>query len=97
VDVVFCSDVIEHMTWADLQELLGQARHKTAEYIFLIVAPRRASKLLPNGSNEHLIVKLGEWWLNRAESDLGEGFRPIYARSDLIRPEVILRFQRERK
>lgn len=96
-DVVFSSDVLEHMTWPDIQEFLGQARRTTAEYIFLIVSTRRASKLLPNGSNAHLMVKPGEWWLKRVKRELGEAFRPIYARADLIRPEVILCFQRERK
>lgn len=62
-DMVVCTDVLEHIEPALLDNVLDDLRALTKKVIFLTVATRPAKKTLADGRNAHLIVKPYDWWL----------------------------------
>ena len=61
-DVVVCSDVLEHIPEAEVDEfidrLIGYARHA----LWASVCCRKAKKKFPDGTNLHVTVKPYDWW-----------------------------------
>ena len=62
-DLVICSDVLEHIEPACLDEVLNDLQRLTVKAVFLDVATRPALKHLGDGRNAHLIVQSIEWWM----------------------------------
>lgn len=94
IDVVFSSDVLEHMTRTQIDQFLGNARGANPSFVFLVVSTRPAQKKLPNGVNAHLTIKPAAWWVTYVAGALRGGYRPILATADLIRDDVTLCFER---
>jgi len=61
-DVVFSSDVLEHLPQADIRAFAAQVRQSSPEYIFLNISTREAHKTFSNGANVHVTVKPTAWW-----------------------------------
>jgi hypothetical protein len=97
VDVVFSSDVLEHMTRSQIDQFLGNVCRADPSFVFLVASTRPAQKKLPNGANAHLTVKPAAWWVAYVARALGDGYRPILATADLIRDDVSMCFERVRE
>jgi hypothetical protein len=93
-DTVFSSDVLEHMSQAQINDFLRQVKTASPFSVFLVASTRKAQKLLPNGANAHLTVKPAMWWLGRVQQTLGHAYTPTLATADLIRDDVTLCFSR---
>lgn len=61
-DGVTCLDVLEHIPYNCIDDLLRDICSYDAQYTFFNIALRKASQLLPDGSNAHLIVEDKDWW-----------------------------------
>ena len=64
-DLVVCTDVLEHIEMACIDDVLADLASLTAHSSFLEIATFKAQKHLPDGTNTHLIVQKGPWWLER--------------------------------
>jgi hypothetical protein len=96
IDVVFSSDVLEHMPLQQIRGFLAKVRDMAPSFVFLVASTRHAQKLLPNGSNAHLTVKPPDWWLNLVARSLGHQYSLRMATADLLRQDVTLCFARDR-
>jgi len=63
--IVVCTDLLEHIEPACLDDVLSDLHELTLDMLFLNVATRAASKFLPDGRNAHLIQESGNWWLQK--------------------------------
>ena len=72
-DLVVCTDVLEHIEPACLDEVLIDLRRLTKKVLFVVVSTRKAVKTLADGRNAHLIVEPPSWWLPR----LLDGMEPV--------------------
>ena len=61
VDVVVCTDVMEHIEPEFLDEVLEHI-HSLGKLFVMTVATREAKRKLPDGRNTHLIVRDVDWW-----------------------------------
>jgi len=64
-DLVVCTDVLEHVEPALLDNVLTHLRALSLDGCYLSIATRPANKLLPDGRNAHLIVEDTPWWRAR--------------------------------
>lgn len=62
-DLVVCTDVLEHIEPACLQDVLADLRRVTLKSAFLVISTREAFHKLPDGRNAHLLVKEPAWWV----------------------------------
>lgn len=82
VDMVVCSDVLEHIEPECLYPVLDDIWKTAQKMVFLVVSTRLAGKTLADGRNAHLIVESSDWWLKKimyrwrldAFKDLGDEF-----------------------
>lgn len=63
VDLVICTDVLEHIEPECLYAVLDDIRSLAKQLVFVTISTKPASKHLPDGRNAHLIVEPGNWWL----------------------------------
>lgn len=61
-DLVVCTDVLEHVEPALLQNVLTHLRQLARKAIFLVVALDPSNKVLTDGRNAHLIQAEPAWW-----------------------------------
>lgn len=94
-DIIYSSDVLEHLTRRQIAQFLGRVRAAGARYVFLCVSTRRALKRLSNGANAHLTVKPAEWWRRHLLMSLGADYRITFARADLLVGEAVFCLERE--
>lgn len=64
-DIVVCTDVLEHIEPDQLEAVLDDLQSLTQEAIILVISTQKASKILDDGRNAHLIVENYRWWLPR--------------------------------
>lgn len=64
-DCITCLDVLEHIPYNRIDILLSDICSYDANCTFFNIALRKASQLLPNGSNAHLIVEDKDWWFDK--------------------------------
>jgi hypothetical protein len=64
-DIVVCTDVLEHVEPACIDEVLDDLKRLARKAAVLVIANRPARKSLPDGRNAHLIQQGREWWLAR--------------------------------
>lgn len=64
-DLVVCTDVLEHIEPACLDDVLEDLVRVTQSALFAVVATRPAIKTLADGRNAHLIVEEPKWWMRR--------------------------------
>lgn len=93
-DVVFSTDVLEHMSRREIDNFAAHVRESGAQHVYLVVATRPAAKHLPSGANAHLIVRRADWWHAYLCKRLAPSFAPVSAKADLSSQEVMLYFRR---
>lgn len=64
-DIVTCTDMLEHVEPAKLNVVLSHLHHLARFAVWGVIATRPANKVLPDGTNAHLIVEPGAWWRPR--------------------------------
>lgn len=62
-DLVVCTDVLEHIEPALLENVLDHLQALSARYLMVSVSTRPAAKFLADGRNAHLIVQPASVWL----------------------------------
>lgn len=83
-DIVVCADVLEHIEPESLHAVLRHLASKTKRVCFMEIATRKATKVLADGRNAHLLIKPASWWVSLLERyfDL---FGPAYGDKDAIK------------
>jgi Methyltransferase domain len=66
-DLVFCSDVLEHIEPDKLGSVLEHIDSVASRFIYVVIATRPATRRLSDGRNAHLIVESGAWWRLRLQ------------------------------
>ena len=61
-DLVVCIDVLEHIEPECLKEVLIDLQRCVLNKGYITVAMYKASRILPDGRNAHLIIKDLQWW-----------------------------------
>jgi len=61
VDLVLCTDVMEHIPAENVAEVIATIRAISPNAYFNISC-RRADEILPNGENAHCTVRPPRWW-----------------------------------
>lgn len=64
-DMVICTDVLEHVPEACVDEVLKDICSLAKKIVFLSITTKPASKKLIDGTNAHATVKPKEWWQNK--------------------------------
>lgn len=67
VDLVVCTDVLEHVEISSLAEVLEHLRHLAKLGMFVSIATQPSSNTLADGRNAHLIVRDAAWWRAQLE------------------------------
>jgi hypothetical protein len=62
VDMIFSTDVLEHIEPELLEETLIELGNKTNKVMYHLIACHPAKKYLADGRNAHLIIEQPEWW-----------------------------------
>jgi hypothetical protein len=65
IDFVACTDVLEHIEPACLDDVLADLARVTGQLGFFTIALRPAMKTLADGRNAHLIQQTGHWWVEK--------------------------------
>lgn len=65
VDLVVCTDVLEHIEPKLLSNVLHHIKFLANKGVYLNISCRPAKTILPNGKNAHLIIQNPEWWIDR--------------------------------
>lgn len=61
-DGVFCTDVLEHIEEADVQQVLEEIFSKAIKFVYLGICTIPANSFLPDGRNSHVTIKPLGWW-----------------------------------
>lgn len=67
-DCVICLDVLEHIPYHSIDDLLSDISFYDTQFVFFNIALRKASQLLSNGTNAHLIVEDKAWWNDKIKN-----------------------------
>lgn len=62
VDLVVCTDVLEHIEPECLADVLDHLRALSRQACFVVISTRAAKKFLADGRNAHLIVEDDDFW-----------------------------------
>ena len=65
VDIVVCTDVLEHIPEEDIDDTLKTIFSKARKAVFLSISCKLASKVFSDGTNAHVTVKPPSWWDER--------------------------------
>jgi hypothetical protein len=63
-ELVVCTDVLEHVEPACLEDVLDHIHSLTGRAVFLRIATHPSTKTLADGRNAHLIQEPFEWWFD---------------------------------
>lgn len=65
-EILVCTDVLEHVEPACLDDVLAELARLTLKVAHVVIATQPdQTKLLPDGRNPHLIVQDAGWWRER--------------------------------
>lgn len=70
-DLVFCTDVLEHIEPEYLDAVLADIKRLMNKAGYFVICCQPANKVLPDGRNAHLIIEPPTWWLAKLQ---GAGF-----------------------
>lgn len=68
VDLIYSSDVLEHIEPQLLDQTLNELHEKTNKAMYHLIACHPAKKRLSDGRNAHLIVESPDWWKNKLQT-----------------------------
>jgi hypothetical protein len=66
-DIVVCTDVLEHIEPALIDNVLKHLAKIAKKALFLVIASRPSTKFLADGRNAHLIQEGADWWRKKLE------------------------------
>lgn len=73
-DGVICTDVLEHIEEADLENVLSEICGYATRFVFLAICCRPSKhKSLPDGRNLHVTLRAPEWWREKLAPHRREG------------------------
>lgn len=72
VDMVVSTDVFEHLDEMNIDNTLYDIELLSPKFQFHAISNRKASMILPDGSNAHVTVKPPEWWANKLNAEILE-------------------------
>lgn len=67
VDLLVCTDVLEHIEPEKLKFVLDDMRRCLKKVGYFVISTRKAEKILADGRNAHLIIKDKHWWRAKLE------------------------------
>lgn len=79
-DLVVCTDVLEHVEPALVDNVLRHIRELSQCGTYLSIALRPAKKILLDGGNAHLTVQPVDWWMVRIAA---AGFTVLHMNEDV--------------
>ncbi len=65
VDMIVCTDVLEHVEPERLDSVLAHISVLASKAAYVVVATRPANLILPDGRNAHLVLRPFAWWAER--------------------------------
>jgi FkbM family methyltransferase len=65
VDLLICTDVLEHIEPEKLDYVLDDMARCCRQTGYLVISTRKAAKKYDNGKNAHLIIQGKEWWTKK--------------------------------
>ena len=68
VDMIYSSDVLEHIEPEKLEETMVDLKSRCSKVMYHLIACHPAKKSLSDGRNAHLIIESPTWWKNKLES-----------------------------
>jgi trans-aconitate methyltransferase len=68
VDLIYSSDVLEHIEPHLLDQTLNELYQKANKVMYHLIACHPAKKRLDDGRNAHLIVESPDWWRSKLQS-----------------------------
>jgi trans-aconitate methyltransferase len=68
VDMIYSSDVLEHVEPELIDETLADLFNRASKYQYHLIACHLAKKKLNDGRNAHLIIETPEWWKQKLET-----------------------------
>ncbi len=71
VDMIFSTDVLEHIEPEMLDETLADLARRTNKVMCHLIACHPAKKMLDDGRNAHLIIESPSWWKSKLQSVVG--------------------------
>lgn len=76
VEFVVCTDVLEHVEEACVDEVLDHLRHLAVFALFVVISLVPTDKTLSDGRQAHITLRPRDWWLDqlRLRFDLVETF-----------------------
>ena len=80
VDLVYSSDVLEHVEPDQLDDTLEEL-FSISKVQFHLIACHPAKKALSDGRNAHLIIEKPKWWRKKISNYLKEGWTERYSQS----------------
>jgi hypothetical protein len=89
-DLVACTDVLEHVEPAYLENVIEHIVSLTGRVMFLNIAIKPADKVLADGRNAHLIVKPAIWWERQLSAKLESEARISYMKGGKAGKDVNL-------
>jgi hypothetical protein len=76
VDMIYSSDVLEHIEPSLIDETLADLFSRAQEYQYHLIACHPAKKTLSDGRNAHLIIEDPDWWKQKIQNI--EGWKIIF-------------------
>lgn len=64
-DVVFCTDVMEHVEGEFIMDVLKDVRRLALKVAFFVISVEPAQKTLADGRNAHISLHPRAWWIER--------------------------------
>lgn len=86
-DLVVCTDVLEHVEPAHIDEVICDLFALSRKGVFVVVSCERGGRKLPDGRFAHLLVKPAKWWLDKLQhfsSDAVEVFPTKSKTAELV-------------
>ncbi|HVI92281.1 MAG TPA: GT-D fold domain-containing glycosyltransferase [Dongiaceae bacterium] len=77
VDLVVCTDVLEHVEPEKLDAVLDHLFRLAGKALYVVISTRPARTILPDGRNAHLLVKPADWWHAKFQE---QGWKGAYRR-----------------
>lgn len=62
IDMIISTDVLEHIEYDKIDEVLQKLKRISNKIQYHLIACHKASKILSDGRNAHLIVEAPDWW-----------------------------------
>ena len=68
VDMIYSSDVLEHIEPEKLEETIIDLKSRCSKVMYHLIACHPAKKCLSDGRNAHLIIESPTWWRSKLQS-----------------------------